>query len=121
MSMGFSRQEYWSGLPFPSPEDLPDPGIKLWSPALHADSLPFELQGSPCESYASTEINSFLASQMGQLYVIDSIQFFRGSQQDFPHLCIIVRYLLIHTLLASSLCYFMFPLLNSCVLGNLSK
>ena len=34
LSMGFSRQEYWSGLPFPSPEDLPDPGIKPGSPAL---------------------------------------------------------------------------------------
>ena len=33
-SMGFSRPEYWSGLPFPSPEDLPDPGIKPWSPTL---------------------------------------------------------------------------------------
>ena len=33
-SMGFSRQEYWNGLPFPSPEDLPDPGIKSGSPAL---------------------------------------------------------------------------------------
>ena len=33
-SMGFSRQEYWSGLPFPSPEDLPDPGIELASPTL---------------------------------------------------------------------------------------
>ena len=35
----FSRQEYWSGLPFSSPVDLPDPGIELWSPALQADSL----------------------------------------------------------------------------------
>ena len=41
-SMGFSRQEYWSGLPFPSPGDLPDPGIELGSPALQADSLPSE-------------------------------------------------------------------------------
>ena len=47
LSMGFSRQEYWSGLPFPSPEDLPDPGIEPWSPALQADSLPLELYGSP--------------------------------------------------------------------------
>ena len=47
LSVGFSRQEYWSGLPFPSPEELPDPGIKPWSPASQADSLPFELQGSP--------------------------------------------------------------------------
>ena len=45
--MGFSRQDYWSGLPFPSPEDLPDPGIEPWSPAWQADSLPFELLGSP--------------------------------------------------------------------------
>ena len=41
--MGFSRQKYWSGLPFPSPEDLPDPGIEPRSPALQADSLPTEL------------------------------------------------------------------------------
>ena len=47
LSMGFSKQEYWSGLPLLSPEDLPNPGIKPWSPALQADSLPFELQGSP--------------------------------------------------------------------------
>ena len=42
--MGFSRQEYWSGLPFPSPGDLPDPGIESRSPALQADSLLSELQ-----------------------------------------------------------------------------
>ena len=41
-SMGFSRQEYWSGLPFPSPEDLPNPGIEPRSPALYADALPPE-------------------------------------------------------------------------------
>ena len=45
-SMEFSRQEYWSGLPFPSPEELPNPGIEPWSPASQANSLPFELQGS---------------------------------------------------------------------------
>ena len=45
--MGFSRQEYWSGLPFPSQEDLPNPGIEPWSPALQENSLPFELQGRP--------------------------------------------------------------------------
>ena len=38
--MEFSRQEYWNGLPFPSPEDLSDPGIEPRSPALQADSLP---------------------------------------------------------------------------------
>ena len=41
-SMGFSRQEYWNGLPFPSQGDLPNPGIKRGSPALQADSLPTE-------------------------------------------------------------------------------
>ena len=45
--MGFSKQEYWSGLPFPSPGDLPNPGIEPRSPALQADSLPTELQGKP--------------------------------------------------------------------------
>ena len=46
-SMGFSRQEYWSGLPFPSPGDLPDPGIKPGSPALEADALTSEPAGKP--------------------------------------------------------------------------
>ena len=41
-SMGFSRQECWSGLPFPSPGDLPDPGIEPGSPALQAHALPSE-------------------------------------------------------------------------------
>ena len=45
--MGFSRQEYWSGLPFPSPGDVPDPGIEIQSPVLQADSLPTELQVKP--------------------------------------------------------------------------
>ena len=44
-SMGFSRQEYWSGLPFPSPEDLPDPGMDPGSSALYADALPSEPRG----------------------------------------------------------------------------
>ena len=47
LSMGFSRQEYWSGLPFPSPGDLPNLGIRPGPPALQADSLPTELQGKP--------------------------------------------------------------------------
>ena len=47
LSMGFSRQECWSGLPFPSPGDLPDPGVKPRSPALQADALPSEPPGKP--------------------------------------------------------------------------
>ena len=48
LSMEFSRQEYWSGLSFPSPGDLPNPGIKLGSPTLQADSLLSEPPGKPC-------------------------------------------------------------------------
>ena len=47
LSMGFSRQEYWSGLPFPPPGDLPNPGIEPRSPTLQEDSLPAEPQGKP--------------------------------------------------------------------------
>ena len=45
--MGFPRQEYWIGLPFLSPGDLPNPGIEPMSPALQADPLPSELPGKP--------------------------------------------------------------------------
>ena len=45
--MGFSRQEYWSGLPLPSPVNLPDRGIEPRSPALQADALPSEPPGKP--------------------------------------------------------------------------
>ena len=45
--MEFSKQEHWSGLPFPSPGDLPNRGIRPKSPALQADSLPLSHQGSP--------------------------------------------------------------------------
>ena len=48
-SMGFSRQEYWSGLPFPSPGDLPDPGIEPRSPTLEADALTSEPPGKPLQ------------------------------------------------------------------------
>ena len=47
ISVEFSRQEYWSGLPFPSPGDLPNPVIKTRSPALQGDSLPSEPPGKP--------------------------------------------------------------------------
>ena len=50
-SMGFSRKEYWSGLPFPSPGDLPDPGIKPGSPALAGVFLTTEPPGKPFIRY----------------------------------------------------------------------
>ena len=51
LSMGFSRQEYWSGLPFPLPGGIPDPGMKPGSPALQADSLPSEPPGKPLQHH----------------------------------------------------------------------
>ena len=53
LSMGFSRQEYWSGVPFLSPEDLPDPGLKPGSPALPAEFLPPEPSGKPRFHYTT--------------------------------------------------------------------
>ena len=47
LCMGFSRQEYWSGVPFPSPGDLPNPGIEPRSPALQADAVLSEPLGKP--------------------------------------------------------------------------
>ena len=49
LSVGFSRHEYWNELPFPSPGDLPNPGIEPGSPALQADSSPLSYQGSSGE------------------------------------------------------------------------
>ena len=54
LSVGFSRKEYWSGLSFPFPGDLPDSGIEPESPALQADFLPSELPGKPRESTSRT-------------------------------------------------------------------
>ena len=65
-SMGFSKQEYWSGVPLPSPGDLPDPGIEPRSPTLQADALTSAPPGKPFKykntvsqktSYRDTELN----------------------------------------------------------------
>ena len=58
-SMEFSRQEYWSGLPFPSPEDLPNPGIEPGSPALQADALPSEPPGKHVYREATIKRRTF--------------------------------------------------------------
>ena len=66
LSMKFSRQEYWSGLPCPSPGDLPDPGIKPKSPTLQADSLPSEPPGEMDEGEEATGLphSGFLLSDL---------------------------------------------------------
>ena len=58
LSMGFSRQEYWSGLPFPSPGDLPNSGIKPRSPALQTDALPSEPPEKPIDGQKNYQIIS---------------------------------------------------------------
>ena len=63
LSMGFSRQEYWSGLSFPSPGDLPNPGMEPRSPALRANALPAEVEvflESPCFFYDPTHIGNLI-------------------------------------------------------------
>ena len=75
-SMGFSRQECSSGLPFPSPGDLPDPGIKLGSDALQADALPSEPPGKPFGRYSPPIpliSNSYLSSFLIHLEFIANV------------------------------------------------
>ena len=73
-SMGFSRQEYWSGLPFPSPGDLLDPGIEPTSPALQADSWPlshlgrYECRNGGGETRGWVTVSSLLPSEMAPSY-----------------------------------------------------
>ena len=60
LSMGFSRQEYWSGLPCPSPGELPNPGIESVFPALQADSLLSEPPGKPIRNSYHLHFSFFL-------------------------------------------------------------
>ena len=65
--MGFSRQQYWSGLPFPSPGDLPDPGVKPRSPTLQADTLTSAPPGKPLQRIARREKKAFLSDQCKEI------------------------------------------------------
>ena len=67
LSMGFSRQEYWSGLPFPSPGDLPNPGIKPGSPELQADALSFEPPEKKAKSTANQLCHAIISKMHPQL------------------------------------------------------
>ena len=73
---GVRRQEYWSGLPFPSPGDLPDPGIQPRSPSLWADALPSEPPGKPHNISCKTSLivmNSFCVCLSGKFLISPSI------------------------------------------------
>ena len=91
--MGFSRQECWSGLPFPSPGDLPDPGIEPGSSALRADALPSEPPGSPPGAQTSFLISSLIFS-LFQNSLVESLwnlkntlQLRSGENMTFGDLC----------------------------------
>ena len=64
-SMEFSRQQCWSGLPFPSPRDLPDPGVEPMSPALQADALLSELTG---KALLITNLEEIIESKYQELF-----------------------------------------------------
>ena len=75
-SVEFSRQEYWSGLPFPSPGDLPDPGIEPESPALQADSLLSEPPGKPhfIHNFSGIYIAHVAVSSLLLLFSLSHVQ-----------------------------------------------
>ena len=66
--MEFSRQEFWSGLSFPSPGELPNPGIESGSPALQADSLPAELSGKPIKEIVFVKESKNLSRWQKELF-----------------------------------------------------
>ena len=76
LSMGFSRQEYWSGLLFPSPGNLPDPGIEPGSPVLQADLYQLSYKGSPCSvvSFIKSICIIFQAFQMPNNTYFSAVQ-----------------------------------------------
>ena len=66
--MEFSRQEYWSGLPFPPPGDFPDPAMEPGSPTLQADSLPSEPPGKPHKA-GQVLMNSLNFCSSGKIFI----------------------------------------------------
>ena len=98
--MEFSRPEYWSGQPLPSPGDLPNPGIKPRSPSLQADSLPAEPPGKP----KNTGVGSlsllqriFLTQKLNQSLLHHRQILYQLSYQGSPNKDLVLIYLVNHT------------------------
>ena len=94
LSMRFPRQEYWSGLPFPSPGNLLDPEIKPGSPTLQADSLPREPPGKhkllySLPSHGAPRITylcySYKSTRVGCHFLLQGIFLTQGSNPGLPH------------------------------------
>ena len=95
-SMEFSRPEYWSGQPFPSPGDRPNSGIKPGSPALQADSLPAETQGKPKNTGVgnlSLLQRIFLTQELNQGLLHCRQILYQLSYEGSPHLIIVIDYI----------------------------
>ena len=93
--MEFSRQEYWSGWPFPTPEDLLDPGMEPGSPALQADSLPSELPGKPKFEISSLKLvcirwrkNKVLLDSTGNYIQCPMINYSGKNMKSNVYICI---------------------------------
>ena len=93
LSMGLSRQEHWSGLSCPPPGDLANPGIKLGSPALQADSLPTELSGKPLEFPMLYSIFSLVIYFIPVVYVCQAQS---PNSSYTPTLCVHTFVLCVH-------------------------
>ena len=100
-SMGFSRQEYWSGLPFPSPRDLPNPGIEPRSPEFQADDLTSEPPGKPqYNTYSNAQILYEMSSSINRDIClsssnIETMPLQAGSQRVNAYLLVAVNIVLI--------------------------
>ena len=100
-SMGFSRQEYWSGLPFPSPRDLPNPGIEPRSPEFQADDLTSEPPGKPqYNTYSNAQILYETSSSINRDIClsssnIETMPLQAGSQRVNAYLLVAVNIVLI--------------------------
>ena len=100
-SMGFSRQEYWSGLPFPSPGDLTDPGIEPRSPEFQADALTSEPPGKPqYNTYSNAQILYEMSSSINRDIClsssnIETMPLQAGSQRVNAYLLVAVNIALI--------------------------
>ena len=86
LSMGFSRQEYWSGLPFPSPGDLPNPGIEPGSPALQADAFTLSHQGSLSGIYTPAHTRARTRTRRPVRRIAIPWTSYRGQMVAFSHL-----------------------------------
>ena len=108
-SMGFSRQEYWSGLPFPSPGDLPDPGIKPWSPVFQADTLTSEPPGKsnvkkapPKDAHALIRGTYKYITSNGKSDFADATEIEKESESEVTPLCLTLCDPMDHSLPGSS-------------------